>query len=211
MRANLPALAAMLLMLGAPCAAQEFRTVTLMSWNVENLFDTQDDPNNPFDNTYLPLAVKQSRPDHEQHCRTHFDIPNFRRECLTIDWTEDRLRKKLSDIAGVIRAVQPQPDVIILPELENPGILTRLNTDFLGGLGYSIEIELELDRHRSRPRHRCRNSLAAAARGNAACSQGGFPERQGPVSGDARHHRSTSAPSGWQDAQPVRGAFPIRW
>jgi hypothetical protein len=35
----------------SPAQAQEFRTVTLMSWNVENLFDTVDDPNNPFDNT----------------------------------------------------------------------------------------------------------------------------------------------------------------
>src|SRR6266545_3556549 len=127
----------------SPASGQQFRTITLMSWNVENLFDTQDDPNNPFDNTYLPLAVKQSRPDHAQHCQTHFDIPNFRRECLTIDWTEEKLRRKLSDIATVIRTVQPQPDIIILPELENPAILTRLNTEFLSGLGYSVEIELD--------------------------------------------------------------------
>ena len=138
-----PAFAATLLLLTAPCTAQEFRTITLMSWNVENLFDTQDDPNNPFDNTYLPRAVKQSRPDHEQHCRAHFDIPAFQHECITIDWTEEKLRKKLADIATVIRAVQPQPDVIILPELENPAILTRLNTEFLAGLGYSTEIELD--------------------------------------------------------------------
>lgn len=140
---SLPAFGAIVLLLTGPCSAQEFRTITLMSWNVENLFDTQDDPNNPFDNTYLPLAVKQSRPDHEQHCRTHFDSDNFQRECIEIDWTEEKLRKKLKDIAAVIRAVQPQPHVIILPELENPAILTRLNTEFLAGLGYTVEIELD--------------------------------------------------------------------
>jgi endonuclease/exonuclease/phosphatase family metal-dependent hydrolase len=43
----------------------------------------------------------------------------------------------------VIRAVRPQPDVIILPELENPGILARLNAEFLAGLGYTTEIELD--------------------------------------------------------------------
>lgn len=41
-----------------------------------------------------------------------------------------------------IRVVQPQPDIIILPELENPAILTRLNTEFLSGLGYTVEVEL---------------------------------------------------------------------
>ena len=43
----------------------------------------------------------------------------------------------------MIRAVRPQPDVIILPELENPGILARLNTEFLAGLGYTTAIELD--------------------------------------------------------------------
>jgi hypothetical protein len=43
---------------------QEFRTLTLMSWNVENLFDTADDPANPFDDTFLPKAVKDARPGH---------------------------------------------------------------------------------------------------------------------------------------------------
>jgi endonuclease/exonuclease/phosphatase family metal-dependent hydrolase len=136
-------IAAGLILAALPAAAQDFRTITLMSWNVENLFDRVDDPNNPFDDTYLPLAVKQSRPGHEQHCRTHFESGTFRRECLEIDWTEDKLRKKLQDIAAVIRAVQPQPDVIIMPELENPAILARLNAEFLAGLGYAVEIELD--------------------------------------------------------------------
>jgi endonuclease/exonuclease/phosphatase family metal-dependent hydrolase len=132
-----------LLAVGAPAAAQEFRTVTLMSWNVENLFDTEDDPTNPFDDTYLPKAVKDARPSHEAHCRAVNDIERFVRECIEINWTDDKLRRKLEAIAGVIRAVQPQPDVIILPELENPAILTRLNTEFLRGLGYTTEIELD--------------------------------------------------------------------
>lgn len=126
-----------------PAAAQEFRVITLMSWNVENLFDTQDDPGNPFDDTYLPKTVKDARPGHKAHCEKHFDIPQYRRECLNLDWTEDKLRRKLQDIASVIRAVQPQPDVIIFPELENKTILSRLNSEFLSGLGYTVEIELD--------------------------------------------------------------------
>jgi len=132
-----------LLAASAPVAAQEFRTVTLMSWNVENLFDTQDDPNNPFDDTYLPKAVKDARPGHEAHCRAVNNSERFQRECIDIDWTEEKLRRKLQAIATVIKAVRPQPDAIILPELENPGILARLNAEFLGGLGYTTEIELD--------------------------------------------------------------------
>jgi hypothetical protein len=49
------------LVIAFPAAAQEFRTVTLMSWNVENLFDTIDDPANPFDDTYLPKTVIAER------------------------------------------------------------------------------------------------------------------------------------------------------
>jgi endonuclease/exonuclease/phosphatase family metal-dependent hydrolase len=122
---------------------QEFRTIPLMSWNVENLFDTADDQANPFDDTFLPKAVKDARPDHAAHCRQVNPIPAFARECIEIDWTDDKLSRKLQAIAEVIRAVRPQPDVIILPELENPGILARLNTEFLAGLGYTTAIELD--------------------------------------------------------------------
>lgn len=135
--------AALLAAASVPAAAQDFRTVTLMSWNIENLFDTADDPNNPFDDTYLPRAVKQSRPDHEAKCRATFDIPQYAKECIEIDWTEDKLRRKLAAIGDVIRAIQPRPDVIITPELENPAILKRLNAEFLAGLGYATEIELD--------------------------------------------------------------------
>jgi endonuclease/exonuclease/phosphatase family metal-dependent hydrolase len=124
-------------------SAQEFRTITLMSWNIENLFDTTDDPTNPFDDTFLPKAVKDARPGHAAHCRQFNPIPAFARECIEIDWTDEKLSRKLQAIADVIRAVRPQPDVIILPELENSGILSRLNAEFLAGLGYATQIELD--------------------------------------------------------------------
>ena len=77
---------AVILATSTSALAQEFRTVTLMSWNVENLFDTQDDPGNPFDDTFLPKAVKVPRPGHEAHCRAVNPIPAFARECIEIDW-----------------------------------------------------------------------------------------------------------------------------
>ena len=49
-----------------------------MSWNVENLFDTADDPANPFDDTFLPKAVKDARPEHAAHCRQVNPDPGLR-------------------------------------------------------------------------------------------------------------------------------------
>jgi hypothetical protein len=120
---------------------QEFRTFSLMSWNVENLFDAADDPANPFDDTFLPKGVKDTPPGHAAHCQQVNPIPAFARECSEIDWTDEKLARKLQAIADVIRAVRLQTDVIILPELENPGILARLNAEFLAGLGYTTAIE----------------------------------------------------------------------
>jgi hypothetical protein len=44
--------------------------ITIVSYNAENLFDTEDDLSNPRDDTYLPLAVKdQNRQAHGKSCR----------------------------------------------------------------------------------------------------------------------------------------------
>jgi endonuclease/exonuclease/phosphatase family metal-dependent hydrolase len=130
--------------------------LTLLSWNVDNLFDTKDDSNNPSDDTYLPLTTKQQNPNHNAECAQRFSeeaekacrgvadpqvLAHRIYECEAIDWTEEKLGKKLAAIADVIRAVQPQPDVIIMPELENEAILTTLNKVFLDSLGYSNVIE----------------------------------------------------------------------
>lgn len=130
-------------LLAAPAWAQEFRVITLMSWNLENLFDTEDDPANPFDDTYLPKSVKNARPGHKAHCRQFNDSQNFVDECINLDWTPAKLTRKLQAVSDVIRAIAPQPDILIFPEIENPAILHWLNAEFLTGLGYATEIELD--------------------------------------------------------------------
>ncbi len=130
------------------------RTLTLMSWNVDNLFDTENDPNNPFDDTYLPLATKQLDPNHNEACAQRFSeeaekacrgVANPRtqaariEECETIDWTNEKLNRKLGAIADVLLTAQPLPDVIIMPELENRDVLAELNKK----LGYPTVVELD--------------------------------------------------------------------
>lgn len=113
------------------------RPITVMSFNVENLFDAIDDPDNDGDNTYLPKSKKDT-PEHEAICNK-IDSPGFRTLCLNLDWTKEVVRLKLTRIAEVITAFVggKGPDVLILQEVENKGIVRRLRDEFLSSAGYT--------------------------------------------------------------------------
>jgi predicted extracellular nuclease len=87
----------------------------VMFYNVENLFDTWDDPAIQ-DEDFLPTAEMQ--------------------------WTEERLNKKLMSIAQVVHAVGDKsilPDVMGMAEVENRRVLDYLMTRTdLGKEGYSV-------------------------------------------------------------------------
>ncbi len=93
--------------------AQE-RPFTIMSYNVENLFDTIDTP--VFDDTeFTPASKKQ--------------------------WNTEKYNKKLTDLSKVISAVGKEnlPDIIGLIEVENRKVLEDLvNTPSLKAGGYGI-------------------------------------------------------------------------
>ncbi|VTS08620.1 endonuclease/exonuclease/phosphatase family protein [Tuwongella immobilis] len=74
-------------------------------WNVENLFDTVDDPKVELDEEYTPTAEKK--------------------------WTPERLKRKLKNLAGVIRSMNDGkgPDVLGLGEIENRLVLEMLVTE----------------------------------------------------------------------------------
>ena len=74
---------------------------TIVSYNVENLFDTVDDPNVP-DEEFLPESEKM--------------------------WNNERYQKKLSDLAKVISEVNPleMPEIVGLIEVENRTVLEDL-------------------------------------------------------------------------------------
>lgn len=85
------------------------------SWNVENLFDTEDDPNVELDEEYTPDAPKQ--------------------------WTPERLEIKLNNLSKIIRKMNDGrgPDVLGLAEVENRKVLEML-VDKLAPLGRKYEI-----------------------------------------------------------------------
>ena len=74
-----------------------------MFYNVENLFDTEDDPIKN-DNEFLPTSQKK--------------------------WTNNKWFKKTHKIAQVITAAN-YPDIIGLCEIENITVLKKLTSSFL--------------------------------------------------------------------------------
>lgn len=84
-------------------------------WNVENLFDADDDPAVEGDEEFTPDGPKH--------------------------WTEKRLACKLANLARVISAMKDGkgPDLIGLAEIENRGVLERLVAD-LAPLGRDYKI-----------------------------------------------------------------------
>jgi endonuclease/exonuclease/phosphatase family metal-dependent hydrolase len=115
-------------------SAEDLR-VSVMSFNVQNLFDTTHDTGK-MDITYLPQSQK-SCPAHRILC-SRIRVKKWREECLTLDWGEKPLSQKLARIGQVIRSTNRGrgPDLLILQEVENIALLERLIRDHLPGLGY---------------------------------------------------------------------------
>jgi len=127
--------------------AGDAASVTIMTFNVENLFDTRDDPGKD-DRTYLPLAMKQTA-EHKAAC-AEVEVPAWREQCLDWDWSEDILERKLEVLAEAIRQVNDGrgPDIVALQEIENLSVLERLRTEYLSDAGYRRSILIEGDDNR---------------------------------------------------------------
>ena len=60
--------------------------ISLMTYNVENLFDNKDDLGKD-DKAFLPATLKRSS-YHKGHCKK-IEVKKWRDECLFLDWNED--------------------------------------------------------------------------------------------------------------------------
>lgn len=118
--------------------------VTIMTFNVENLFDTRDDPGKD-DATYLPLAQKQNN-EHRAACEL-IEVARWREQCLNWDWSEEVLERKLRAVADAILHYDGGrgPDIVVLQEVENLGVLERLRREYLSAAGYNPGILIEGD------------------------------------------------------------------
>lgn len=128
----------------AGCVAEEAKveSITVMTFNVQNLFDNIDDPIKD-DKAYLPIEAKQSE-SHIAACN-EIEVDSWRDECLHLDWSDLAIEVKLTALANTIRQVEAGAgaDIILLQEVENASILNKLRSEKLAGLGYKPAILVE--------------------------------------------------------------------
>jgi len=93
--------------------SQNTETFHIVSYNVENLFDINDDEQK-IDEDFTPDGKNK--------------------------WTEDRYNKKLEDLAKVFTSIKPEfPEIISLIEIENKKVLKDLTQKtILNNAGYNI-------------------------------------------------------------------------
>jgi endonuclease/exonuclease/phosphatase family metal-dependent hydrolase len=123
-------------------AIADTRAVTIMTFNVENLFDNIDDPGKD-DKAYLAIGDKQSA-EHKAAC-AEVEVPFWREQCLNWDWSDAIVDRKLTAIANAILQVDAGrgPDILALQEVENINILERLRIEYLADAGYHPAILIE--------------------------------------------------------------------
>lgn len=116
--------------------------VSLMTWNVENLFDTEHDAGKD-DFAYLPLSVKRAHPEYLASC-TKIEVPAWRKECEENDWTQALLDEKLKRLSAVIKQINQGrgPDILMLNEVENKAVIEQFNAR-LEQSGYQTRVLIE--------------------------------------------------------------------
>ncbi len=112
------------------------KTFSIMSYNIENLFDTVHDEGKK-DYTYLPLKVKQSSPKIQAYCAA-MRVRHYKRSCYKLDWNMDTYKAKIKNLARVILSFNKGlgADIIVFQEVENKNALKDLIKYGLEGHGY---------------------------------------------------------------------------
>lgn len=113
------------------------RDIKIMSLNAHNLYDTEHDEGF-FDYTYLPI----DHPAKETQCETIKGY--YKKLCLNLDWTKDRLFKKIGQLSKIIKGYGSLPDVLALQEIENSVVISTLAKN----TGYKKFIVTDLDNRR---------------------------------------------------------------
>ncbi len=98
-------------------ALAEDRRLVIASWNVENLFDTVDDPDNENDDGYTPRGWAQ--------------------------WTDKKYQVKLEHLAEVIFYIKP--DILCLAEVENRQVLEDLSKTLEEKFSYDLPVIIHRD------------------------------------------------------------------
>jgi hypothetical protein len=94
------------------------KSIRIMSYNVENLFDTVHDQGKN-DYEFLPKISKVKN----KGCQT---LSRWRKKsCLRVDWTEQKLAAKIEQIKKVVEHAN-YPEILALIEVENENVVGKL-------------------------------------------------------------------------------------
>lgn len=118
--------------------ADDGTKIRVLTYNVENLFDLEDDPDKA-DETFLPLATKEQIPTHENNCNVKNNSRFRAVECISKNWSPGALRVKLKRLTDVLRQVNNGigPDILILQEVESLAVLEHWRDTYLQDMGYT--------------------------------------------------------------------------
>ncbi len=119
MKLILAGLLSLLILLSTSCNTNNIKEdvsvneIYVANWNVENLFDTVDDPDKN-DQWFLPSSE--------------------------INWDEAKLEKKLANLARVFKYMNDGkgPDILAIEEVEHENLLYRLIEEFIKDEKYEI-------------------------------------------------------------------------
>ncbi|MBI2609089.1 MAG: endonuclease/exonuclease/phosphatase family protein [Deltaproteobacteria bacterium] len=117
------------------------RSITLMAYNVENLFDATHDGEDQKDLAFLPMSEKRKWSKDE--CAAQRGFYNYL--CTNLDWTQEKYEFKLAQIAQVILDYNQSSgaDIVMLEELENKRVVKDLWELHLADHGYLEPIHFD--------------------------------------------------------------------
>lgn len=117
-------------------AATAPKKITVLTLNVENLFDTEDDANKN-DETFLPAKTKDNLV-YANKCRSQSSGDYRTDECLATDWNKNTLDRKMRRLADVVEQVGngAGPDILFLQEVENENVLKMWRDKYLKHMNY---------------------------------------------------------------------------
>lgn len=111
--------------------ASALEKFTVLSYNVENLFDTQKD-NGKNDWTFLPSDFKGKKEECDK-----IGYWRYKEACHKINWTEKALKLKIKQIKKYVESIKVKPQFIGLSEIENENVVKMLAKE-LGYTGYKV-------------------------------------------------------------------------
>lgn len=131
-------LLALICLLSLSALADNKRKVsfTLMTYNLENLFDTKHEQGKK-DWTWLPLSFKNRSQEVQAYCHS-LSNEYYKKNCLELDWSQKVMDQKIKNLAKVILAYDngKGADIVVFQEIENANALKQLIRKGLSKSGY---------------------------------------------------------------------------